>query len=152
MERGWFQAKRARGVKLARVARRVRAARLRPSRSGRSISTSFSHASTGPRRLWVACSKKARRAASETRKPSWRSWVAMSSLGIVAPEVMRDDVAVGDVVAQGDVDGDGMLGGAPVLLAQHAHLAGVVRAALDGFGDGLREDFGAVQIEQLASR
>src|SRR6185437_3521922 len=140
MERGWFQSKRSRVVNFPRVARRVRAARLRLSRSRRSISTSFSQASTGPRRLWVACSKRARSAASETRKPSWRSWVAMSSLGIVAPEIVRDDVAVGDAIPERDIDGDGMLGGAAMLLAQHAHFAGVVRAALDGFRDGLPED------------
>src|ERR1700690_712701 len=150
MERGGFQSKRSRGGNLPRVARRVRAARLRLSRSRRSISTSFSQVSTGPRRLWTACSKKARSAASETRKPSWRSAMAMSSLGIVAPEIVRNDVAVGDVVAQRHVDRDGLLGGAPVFVAQHPHLARVVGTALDGFCDGLREDVLTVEVEQLA--
>src|SRR5664279_2799205 len=150
MERGWFQSKRSRVVNLPRVARRVRAARLRPSRSRRSISTSFSQVSRGPRRVCVACSKKERSAANETRQPSWCNWVAMSSLGIVASEIVRDDVAIGDVVAQRDVNRDGMFCRAPVLLAQHAHFARVVGAAVDGFCDGLLEYVRAVQVEQAA--
>src|SRR5947209_4790272 len=150
MERGWFQSKRSRVVNLPRVARRVRAARLRPSRSRRSISTSLSQVSTGPRRVCVACSKKERSAASETRKPSWCNWVAMSSLGIVASEIVLDDVAIGDVVAQGDVDRYRMFCRAPVLLAQHAHFARIVGTALDGFCDGFLEYVCAVQVEQPA--
>src|ERR1039457_3804792 len=110
MERGWFQSKRSRVANLPRVARRVRARRLRLSRSRRSISTSFSQTSTGPMRLLVVCSKKARKDGSDTRKPSCCNCVATSSFDIVASEVVRDHVSVRDVVAQGDEDGDGMLG------------------------------------------
>src|ERR1039457_6200391 len=149
MERGWFQSKRSRVANLPRVARRVRARRLRLSRSRRSISTSFSQTSTGPMRLLVVCSKKARKAGSDTRKPSCCNCVATSSFDIVASEVVRDHVSVRDVVAQGDEDGDGMLGGAAMLFAQDADFAGVVRAALDGFGDGFGEDVLAVKVEQF---
>src|ERR1039457_2314020 len=149
MERGWFQSKRSRVANLPRVARRGRARRLRLSRSRRSISPSFSQTSSGPMRLLVVCSKKARKAGSDTRKPSCCNCVATSSFDIVASEVVRDHVSVRDVVAQGDEDGDGMLGGAAMLFAQDADFAGVVRAALDGFGDGFGEDVLAVKVEQF---
>src|SRR5450755_718561 len=149
MERGWFQSKRSRVANLPRVARRVRARRFRLSRSRRSISTSFSQTSTGPMRLLVVCSKNARNAGSDTRKPSARNCVATSSFDIVASEVVRDDVSVWDVIAQGDVNGDRVLGGAAMLLAQNADFAGVVRAALDGFGDGFGENVLAVKVEQF---
>ena len=102
----------------------MRAARLRASRSRRSSSTSFS---AGLRRGRCAAGgvleESAQRSASETRKPSWLQLGGdSSSLGIVAPEVVRDDVAVGDVIAERHVDGHGMLGGAAVLLAEHAQL------------------------------
>jgi hypothetical protein len=42
-----------------------------------------------------------------------------------------------------------MLGGAAMLFAQDADFTGVVRAALDGFGDGFGEDVLAVKVEQF---
>jgi hypothetical protein len=71
----------------------------------------------------------------------------MSSLGIVAPEIVRDHIAVGDIVAQRDVYGDRLLGGASMLFAQNAHLTRVVGAALDRVGDGFLEDVRAVEIQ-----
>src|SRR6266540_4670378 len=149
MERGWFQSKRSRVANLPRVARLVRAMRLRLSRSRRSISTSFSQTSTGPIRLLVVCSKKARKAGSDTRNPIFCNCVATSSFDIVASQVVRDHVSVGDVPAQWHVDRDGMLGSTAVLLAKHTDFAGVMRAALDGFGDGFGEDLGAVKVEEF---
>jgi len=91
----------------------------------------------------------ARNAGSDTRKPSFCNCVATSSFDIVASKVVRDHVSVGDVAAQRDVDGDGMLGDTTVLLAQHTDLAEVMRTALDGFGDGFGEDLRTVKVEQL---
>jgi hypothetical protein len=42
-----------------------------------------------------------------------------------------------------------VLGGAAMLFAQNADFAGVVRAAVDGFGDGFGEYILAVKVEQF---
>ncbi|MEP6653346.1 MAG: hypothetical protein ABJA82_08305, partial [Myxococcales bacterium] len=73
----------------------------------------------------------------------------MSSLGIVAPEVVRNDVAIWNIVAQADVDGDWTLGSAAVLFAQDADLSRIVGTAQDDVGDSLFEHVGGVQVEQL---
>jgi hypothetical protein len=73
-----------------------------------------------------------------------------SSFDIVASEVMGDDVAIGNVISEGYVDGDGLRGGAPMLLAKHADLTGVVCSPRDHLGDRLAEDFPPVEVEELA--
>ena len=72
------------------------------------------------------------RASREARRPRARSISAMSSVGIVGLQVVGDDVAVGDMGAEVEVDGDGAVGGAAALLAEHGEGAGVVGAAGDG--------------------
>ena len=73
----------------------------------------------------------------------------MSSVGIVGLQVVGDDVAVGDMGAEVDVDGDEPVGGTPPVLAEHGEGAGVVGATRDGLARGGAEDVDAVEVEQV---
>src|SRR2546426_12203398 len=91
------------GLNFPRVARRVRWARLRTSRSLRSRAINCSTVWIGESRLLVAWGKKAARASGAARRPRLRSASGTLPLGwiIVVLEVMGDDVAVGDVARRG---------------------------------------------------
>src|SRR2546422_4006043 len=138
------------GLNFPRVARRVRWARLRTSRSLRSRAINCSTVWIGESRLLVAWVKKAARASGAARRPRLRSASGTLPLGwiIVVLEVMGDDVAVGDVARQGDLDRDRPWGGAALLLAELGQRAGIVGTALGDVGDGVGEDRLTVEIEQ----
>src|SRR2546428_5867869 len=96
------------GLNFPRVARRVRWARLRTSRSLRSRAINCSTVWTGESRLLVAWVKKAARASGEARRPKLLSASGTLPLGwvIIVLEVVRDDVAIGNVAGHGDLDGN----------------------------------------------
>src|ERR1700681_2621623 len=88
----------------------------------------------------------------EARRPMARSWSATSSEGmVVGLQAVGDDVFVGNVSAELEVDGDGSILGAALLLADDGECARVVGAARDGVGDGGGHQVGAVQVEELAN-
>src|SRR2546426_9818392 len=91
------------GLNFPRVARRVRWARLRTSRSLRSRAINCSTVWIGESRLLVAWVKKAARASGAARRPRLRSASGTLPLGwvIVVLGVMGDDVAAGDVARPG---------------------------------------------------
>src|SRR6059036_1704446 len=138
------------GLNLPRVASRVRWARLRTSRSLRSRAINCSTVWTGENRLLVAWAKNAARASGAARRPRLRSASGTSALGwiIVVLEVMGDDVAVGDVAGNGDLDRDWSGTGSALLLAELGQRAGIAETALEDVGDGMDEDRLAVEIEQ----
>jgi len=59
-----------------------------------------------------------------------------------------DDVAIGDVARDGDLERDGARVGTTLLLAELGQRPGIVEAALEDLGDGVEEDRLAVEIEQ----
>jgi hypothetical protein len=63
---------------------------------------------------------------------------------------VRDDVTIGHVGAELEGDRDRPVGGAPCLLAAERERARIVEAAGQDVGDGLGEDLGPVEIEELA--
>src|SRR5688572_10855170 len=138
------------GLNLPRVARRVRWARLRTSRSLRSRAINCSTVWIGESRLLVAWVKKAARASGDARRPRARSAAGTSPLGwvIVVLEVVGDDVAVGNVARHGDLDRDRSRAGTTLLLAELGQRPGIVEAALEDVGDRVGEDRLAVEIEQ----
>src|SRR5262249_36614457 len=115
----------------------------------RARAPSSSKVCIGDRRAVVAWVMSASRAWRETRTPRERSISAMSSVGIVGLQVVGDDVSVGDMVAEVDVDGDEPVVGTPLVLAEHGEGAGVVGATSDGLAGGSAEDVDAVQVEQV---
>src|ERR1700679_2679147 len=127
----------------------VRAARFRWSRSLRARAPSSSKVCIGDRRAVVAWAMSASRASRETRTPRERSISAMSSVGIVGLQVVGDDVAVGDMGAEVDVDGDEAVAGAPPVLAEHGERAGIVGATSDDLARRGADDGDAVEVEQV---
>src|SRR5439155_778022 len=115
------------GLNLPRVARRVRWARFRTSRSLRSRAINCSTVCIGESRLLVAWVKKAASASGVARRPKLRSASGTLPLGwvIVVLEVVGDDVAVGDVAGNGDLDRDGSRVGTTLLLAELGEGAGI---------------------------
>src|SRR6266545_1805439 len=129
MERGWFQSKRSSGLKALRVAVLVRRWRFRASRSRRSSETRSSKHWTGEACDLVRCVTMARRASAGARIPRVRrELITSSGLGIVGPEVVRDDVAVVDVGRKRDVEGDGCSTCAPALFAQRGEGTGIAQS------------------------
>jgi hypothetical protein len=73
-----------------------------------------------------------------------------SSFNIVASQIVRDDVALGNVISEANVDRDGLLSRASVFLAEDADLSRVVRSPFYCLGDRSAEDVATVEVEQLA--
>ena len=68
---------------------------------------------------------------------------------IVASEIVRDDVALDDVLAELKNERRGSSAALAALLAENGHRAAVMDAACDHVGDDLAHDGGAVRVEEL---
>src|SRR5262245_3729474 len=88
-------------------------------------------------------------ASRDTRTPRERSRSAMSLSGIVGLQVMGDHVAVRDMGAEVDVEGNGALGGTTALLAEHGERAGVVGATGNRLARRGAEDLDPVEVKQM---
>src|SRR5271170_5924022 len=150
MERGWFQSKRSRGFALPRVAIFTRRARFRASRSRCSRVQSCSAICTGDAFVLAAWTSHASMASRDARMPILRRRSTMSVVSlIVASEVVGDDVALDDVVAELDGQRCGPGAAPPLLLAEDGHGAAVVDAAREHVGGDRAQGGGAVGVEHL---
>src|ERR1700677_570593 len=140
MERGQLQSKRSTGWTEPMVASAVRRWRLRVSRSRFSRATNCSSVCTGESRLWVACWRRAAIASRLARKPRLRRPSKSSSVMVVPGERVRNDIAIGDVIAELDFDGHWGLRDAAGLLAELSQGADVGDVAVDGFEHGGGEE------------
>jgi hypothetical protein len=72
----------------------------------------------------------------------------MSLVDIIGLQVVRDDVAVGNVTAEVDVEGNGAMGSTAAVLAKHSEGTGVVGASGDGLACSRAKNVSSVEIEE----